>query len=60
VVSDERAEAVLAEAMDVIDEFGVHGEVSGTVEEGLGGRTEAIVAPDDLLYRIVTESVQNP
>lgn len=60
VVSDQRVEAMLTEAVDVSDEVGAHGEVSGAFEKGFGGGTEAAIALNDLLDRIVSESVQNP
>lgn len=49
VVSDERVEAVLAEAVDVGDELGADGEVAGAVEKRVRGGAEAIVAGDDFL-----------
>ena len=60
VVSDQRLEAVLAEAVDVRDEFRTDGEIPGAAEKRFGGGAKAIVALDDFLNVIVGESFQNP
>ena len=59
MVANERVEAVVAEGMDVSDEFGADGEVTGAGEKGCGGGAEAGVAIVDLSDGIVGERVKN-
>lgn len=60
MVADEGVEAMVAEAMDVSDEVWADGEISGAVEENVGGGAEAVVAMYDLLDGVEAKSVQNP